>query len=143
MALNLMPLKNFWAIIFYIMMLSLGVDTMFAFFEYIGAAVEEYFPDKREILRMKIIGIYIFFGIIYCFGNGFYLTIFADEFISFNLIVSALFTPVFFVYFKDIKDLNNLILKETGDAMSYMNVIKYISIPFLSLLLLISFPLTV
>ena len=62
-------------------MLSLGVDTMFAFFEYIGAAVEEYFPDKREILRMKIIGIYIFFGIIYCFGNGFYLTIFADEFI--------------------------------------------------------------
>ena len=52
MAINLMPFKNFWAIIFYLMMLSLGVDTMFAFFEYISATVEEYIPGKREILRL-------------------------------------------------------------------------------------------
>ena len=32
MALNLMPFANFWAILFFIMMLLLGIDTMFAFF---------------------------------------------------------------------------------------------------------------
>ena len=36
-----------------------------------------------------------------------------------------------------------MILKETGEIMSYMNTIKYVSIPFLTVLLFISFPLTV
>ena len=51
MAINLMPFKNFWAIIFYLLMLSLGIDSMFGFFEFIGATIEEYIPGKREILR--------------------------------------------------------------------------------------------
>lgn len=31
MALSFLPLSNFWAILFFIMMLCLGVDTMFGF----------------------------------------------------------------------------------------------------------------
>ncbi len=40
-ALGMMPFTNFWTVLFYFMMLSLGIDTMFAFCEYISVSIEE------------------------------------------------------------------------------------------------------
>ena len=41
MALNLMPFTNLWAILFFVMMTCLGIDTMFGYNEYIFATLEE------------------------------------------------------------------------------------------------------
>lgn len=41
MALNLMPLSNIMSLLFYFMMLCLGVDTMFAFVEYLSNDFEQ------------------------------------------------------------------------------------------------------
>ncbi len=46
-AINTMPFKNLWAIIFYLMMLNLGIDTMFGFFENISVTLEEFSNHKR------------------------------------------------------------------------------------------------
>ena len=40
MALNMMPLSNLWAIIFFFMMINLGLDTIMAYVEYISSLFE-------------------------------------------------------------------------------------------------------
>jgi SNF family Na+-dependent transporter len=71
MALNMLPLSNIWAIIFFLMMICLGVDTMFSFLEFVCAVVEEYLHGKKETIRFIIVLVYSVIGIIFCFGNGF------------------------------------------------------------------------
>jgi SNF family Na+-dependent transporter len=70
-AIDTMPFKNLWAIIFYFMMLNLGIDTMFGFFENISVTIEEFFNHKRYILRFILIGCSTIMGSLFCFGNGF------------------------------------------------------------------------
>lgn len=53
MALNLMPLSNVWAILFYVMMACLGIDSMFGFFEYLSAFVELVIYEKRYDSQLR------------------------------------------------------------------------------------------
>ena len=41
MALKSMPWSNFWSVIFFFMMINLGLDTMFAYVEYISSLFEQ------------------------------------------------------------------------------------------------------
>ena len=71
MALSLMPFSNLWAITFYLMMICLGLDSMFGFIELVSTVVEEYIPGKREFIRFIICFVFCILGIPYCMGNGF------------------------------------------------------------------------
>jgi SNF family Na+-dependent transporter len=59
-----MPLSNIWAILFFIMMLSLGVDTVMAMIEIACVAAEEYIELRRELVRFIVVFLLILLGII-------------------------------------------------------------------------------
>ena len=48
-AINTMPWKNLWAVFFYFMMLNLGIDTMFGFYENVSVTLEEFFNYERNL----------------------------------------------------------------------------------------------
>jgi solute carrier family 6 (neurotransmitter transporter, taurine) member 6 len=48
MALNLMPFGNLWAVMFFFMMVCLGLDSMFAYVEYQCNTFEDLFKHYRK-----------------------------------------------------------------------------------------------
>ena len=70
-AINTMPWKNLWSVFFYFMMLNLGIDTMFGFYENVSVTLEEFFNYERKTIRFFLILFSIVVGSSFCFGNGF------------------------------------------------------------------------
>ena len=98
-ALSLLPMGNFFSIIFFLVFFMLGIDTMMGFLEAINAYIHDEFRDTfifekyiskhipefvinhvrifNKVVLILIIGI---FGIFYSFGFGFYLLQQIDKF---------------------------------------------------------------
>ena len=71
------------------MMLSLGIDSLFALFELICVVVEEFVEGKRELIRFKVMTAYAGVGLIYSFGNGFFNLVLIDSYVGFCFTISA------------------------------------------------------
>ena len=100
MALNMMPFKNLWAALFFFMMLNLGLDTIMSIVEYVCAIVEaSKFFKKYKIKKSIFRGILCLFlaltGQIFCYGNGFYVTLFFNNLITVLNIYCGLIVPIF------------------------------------------------
>ena len=52
--LGLLPGANFWAVIFFIMAVCLGIDSVFGFFDYYIKIAEDAFPLLRQKLRKEL-----------------------------------------------------------------------------------------
>lgn len=150
MALNILPWANLWAIVFFVMMLLLGIDTMFAFYEFVSYEVEltELFKKSnlsRELCRLIIGVVLSVVGLLFCMGSGFQNIVFADSYVGLLMIFSALAQPVFFLWHRDFSEVASLIYQHTGETVrpDMVFVIKYLSTSVLLLLLIISFPITI
>lgn len=58
--------KNFWAIIFFLMLVILGVDTVFGFLDYTMEFLLDAFPVILTKMRKEIFCIYVCFGCFIC-----------------------------------------------------------------------------
>ena len=75
--LNLLPGKNFWAIIFYLMFISLGVDSAFGYIDYFMEFLLDTWPGILKKMRKEVVCIFVVLtcwicGWIFCLGSGFY-----------------------------------------------------------------------
>ncbi|KAM3133192.1 hypothetical protein pb186bvf_014768 [Paramecium bursaria] len=84
-----MPWANFWCILFFIIMILLGIDTQFAFVEGISGTIEDIYLGELYLWKQKLtvqqlrlfvcMGIGLV-GIFYCTNIGFHLLHFVDIF---------------------------------------------------------------
>ncbi|KAM6980917.1 sodium- and chloride-dependent glycine transporter 2 [Aplochiton taeniatus] len=98
-ALTRLPLSPFWAIIFFLMLLTLGLDTMFATIETIVTSVSDEFPKylrKHKPLFTLICCLSFFFlGFPMITENGMYMLQLVDTYAaSYSLVIIAIFELV-------------------------------------------------
>uniref|UniRef100_A0A8C5M3Y1 Transporter n=1 Tax=Leptobrachium leishanense TaxID=445787 RepID=A0A8C5M3Y1_9ANUR len=104
-ALALLPGSNFWSILFFLMLFTLGVDTLFGNMEGITTAVLDEFPSLREWKRKTIfLGVLCFFfylmGLLLVTDGGIYWFTLIDAYsTSFGLIIITFFMCIGIAFF--------------------------------------------
>ncbi|KAF0042799.1 hypothetical protein F2P81_004136 [Scophthalmus maximus] len=98
-ALTRLPLSPFWAIIFFLMLLTLGLDTMFATIETIVTSVSDEFPKylrkHKPLFTLVCCACFFFLGFPMITENGMYMLQLVDTFAaSYSLVIIAIFELV-------------------------------------------------
>eukprot|EP00062_Callorhinchus_milii_P003799 gi/632941470/ref/XP_007885882.1/ PREDICTED: sodium- and chloride-dependent glycine transporter 2 [Callorhinchus milii] len=107
-ALTRLPLSPFWAIIFFLMLLTLGLDTMFATIETIVTSVVDEFPGylraKKPLFTLGCCVFFFFLGIPMVTRSGIYTLQLVDTYAaSYSLVIIAIFELVGISYLYGLK----------------------------------------
>ncbi|MDJ0773496.1 MAG: sodium-dependent transporter [Mastigocoleus sp. MO_167.B18] len=95
-ALSLMPLPWLFSILFFVMLLSLGIDSAFSIVEVLNGAI----LDKHKHLKPSVVSFWVCIagfiaGIIYTTRAGLYFLDITDHFLTnYNLILAAIFQVI-------------------------------------------------
>ncbi|XP_070206051.1 sodium-dependent dopamine transporter-like [Littorina saxatilis] len=93
-AISTLPGATFWAIIFFLMLLTLGLDSSFGGSEAIITALSDEFPllrQHRELFVLALFVLYFFVGLASCAEGGLYVVNLMDRFAAGYSILFAVF----------------------------------------------------
>uniref|UniRef100_A0A1B6MBJ9 Transporter n=1 Tax=Graphocephala atropunctata TaxID=36148 RepID=A0A1B6MBJ9_9HEMI len=97
-AIATMPGSIFWALIFFMMLLTLGLDSSFGGSEAIITALSDEFPvigRNREIFVACLFTLYFFVGLVSCAQGGFYFFHLLDRYAAgYSMLVAVLFEAI-------------------------------------------------
>ena len=104
-----MPLSPLWSVLFFVMMLSLGLGSMFASIESLIQAVQS-LPYLKRLYKFMIAGIicsaFFMLGTVFTFSNGPYLVQLVDQFSgSFAIFLLSFFELIGISWFYGVKNL--------------------------------------
>lgn len=102
-ALSKLPVSPLWAILFFFMLLTLGLDSQFAGIEVIITSLQDAFPQalksKRSIISTATCAIMFLLGLLCCTRSGIYWVTLMDQFCgSWVLLVAALLELIGLIY---------------------------------------------
>ena len=89
-ALAKLPLPWLFGVLFFLTLLTLGIDSAFSIVEGVVAAVVEKFEIRRVAALAVVCGLGFAGGLIYCTGNGLIYLDTTDHFINFGMVMGAL-----------------------------------------------------
>ncbi|XP_028179292.1 sodium-dependent dopamine transporter [Ostrinia furnacalis] len=97
-AIATMPGSTFWALIFFMMLLTLGLDSSFGGSEAIITALSDEFPPigrHREIFVACLFTLYFFVGLASCTNGGFYFFQLLDRYAAgYSILVAVFFEAI-------------------------------------------------
>lgn len=97
-AIATMPGSTFWALIFFMMLLTLGLDSSFGGSEAIITALSDEFPvikKNREIFVACLFSLYFFVGLASCTQGGFYFFQLLDRYAAgYSILIAVFFEAV-------------------------------------------------
>ncbi len=98
-AISKIPFASFFGVIFFLALLTFGIDSAFSMVESISGAMKSKFGMSREKATLLICIIGFFAGLIFTYGNGLYWIEIIDYSISnFALVIVGLFECILFGY---------------------------------------------
>ena len=98
-AISKIPFASFFGIIFFLALLTFGIDSAFSMVESIGGAIHDKFRTGKQKATFLICFIGFIFGIFLTYGNGLYWIEIIDYSISnFALVIVGLFECILFGY---------------------------------------------
>ena len=76
--LAMLPGSNLWSILFFLMLVTVGIDSIFATFDFMQVFLLSEFPVLRELMRKEVFAlvtviIYFTFGLMFCLQQGIYI----------------------------------------------------------------------
>mmetsp|Transcript_29966 Transcript_29966/g.40554 ORF Transcript_29966/g.40554 Transcript_29966/m.40554 type:complete len:204 (+) Transcript_29966:198-809(+) len=128
--LTLLPGSNFWSILFFVMLLTVGIDSIFATFDFISNFIFNEFPILKNRLRKEVFSLiicisYFFFGmVLFCKPQGIYMFELFDHYAVGLPLLFALNAEIIIVcYMFNINKLDTLMQRNTGERIPW--IIKY------------------
>ena len=147
-ALTLLPFSHFWAVLFFIMLFLLGMDTEFAFIEVVASHFEdERFLIKGKELKPEFLRLFITFAIfllgfvLYTRGGFYFMPIYDTYSVNLPVIVVVGLECLVVAWYFGWDKLTVLIRKYTNEEVpTYVQVMtKFAAIPILGILALVAF----
>jgi solute carrier family 6 (neurotransmitter transporter, dopamine) member 3 len=93
-SISILPFSQFWSIIFFLMLLTLGLDSSFGGSEAIITALSDEYPilrKKRELFVGLLFSFYLLVGIPSCTQGGYYIIEFMNNYAVMYSILIAVF----------------------------------------------------
>ena len=147
-AITLMPGSTFWAILFFVMLYFLGIDTEFCFLETVGGFCEDEKIKvfgrtlKTEVMRILIVVGFFCVGLLLYTKAGYYfLSVYDDYIVVIPMTLSVVMECLIFGWIHGTDDLADLIRKNVQEEIPPYAIfsIKYLALPILSIMLIGSF----
>ena len=132
--LNLLAGSNFWSVIFFLMLLTLGIDSVFSFFDHELQYFVDWFPIieqkmSREVYTALFIVISFLFSLIFCLESGYYTFDLFDSYAAKISLQTILLVELALIPWVFGMDKLNILLKErTGETIPKFVIIfvKYV-----------------
>jgi len=132
--LTMLPGSNIWSVVFFIMLVTVGIDSIFGTFDYMQNFLLTEFPVLKRKIRKEYFALilvvgYFTCGIMFTFKQGFYIFEIFDHY-SVGLPVLFLFTcEVYILGWKfSMSRLNELLMANTGESFTTFHIlnVKYL-----------------
>jgi len=113
--------SNFWAIIFFLMLVTLGVDSVFGMLDYSQQMFLDAFPIiltkmRKEFFCIIICTAMFIWSLMFCNQNGFYVFVLFDSYAcSLSLLTCLLIECIFFAWLFGVDKLEVLLKKQNGE----------------------------
>ncbi len=136
---NALPASRLFGVLFFLMLLTLGIDSAFSLTEAVSAGIMDKWKLSRKKVNFSIASIAFFIGLVFCMGSGLYWLDIVDRFMNnFGLIIVALLECIVLGYFYNLEELRQYANKNSEIRVGkWWNVLIKIVTP-LALLVLLS-----
>mmetsp|Transcript_29075 Transcript_29075/g.43834 ORF Transcript_29075/g.43834 Transcript_29075/m.43834 type:complete len:226 (+) Transcript_29075:930-1607(+) len=138
-----LSMSNFWSILFFLMLLLIGIDTVFGMFDFIIAYCWDFFELKNRMKKQMLVLIITSFiclcNVLFVTNNGWWFyALFSKHVGSFSLIFVLLAETYVIAYGFGFDNLDAIMYKKTGERIPniYKILIKYFAVPAMTLILL-------
>lgn len=149
-ALARMPAPQMWSVLFFFMLLCLGLNSQFAIVEVVVTSIQDGFPNwirkklvYHELLVLLLCGVAFFFGLPNIIQGGIYFFQLIDHYVAtISILFLAFFQIIAISWFYGVNRLTKNIKEMTSKRPSlYFQFCWFIAAPALLVVSLINFPL--
>lgn len=143
--LSMLPGSNIWAIIFFLMLIVIGIDSIFATFDFVMSFILSEYPIigrkcRKEIFSLILVACSFLFGLIFCLEQGIHIFELFDHYaVGLSLLFLELANTLILGWLVDMHKLDDLMFKSTGErfpkALFYVvryGLVAVMSISFIS-----------
>mmetsp|Transcript_31107 Transcript_31107/g.47520 ORF Transcript_31107/g.47520 Transcript_31107/m.47520 type:complete len:181 (-) Transcript_31107:266-808(-) len=139
-----LTLANFWSVMFFLMMMLIGIDSVFGQFDFFIAYCWDMFPELRKRYKKQtvVLVIAMFFcscGLLFVTNNGWwYFNLFSKNVGSFSIVFVMVSEMCVVTQYFGFEKLDAVMFHYTGETVPfYMKIcVKYVSIPLMSLVVI-------
>jgi len=139
--------SQFWSILFFVMLVNLGVDSVFGMLDFCQQIMFDAFPSIQEKMRREVFCIFvcIFFfiwSLMFCNQNGFYVFNLFNNYAAYiTLLALLLLECIFFAWVFGVDKLDILLQKSNGEYIPtpVKWIVKWFLPVFTSIMLYLAF----
>ena len=144
--LAMLPGSNLWAILFFVMLVTVGIDSIFATFDFMQVFLFSEFPILRTIVRKEVFALiivilYFTCGLMFCLQQGIYIFELFDHYaVGLPLLFLQLLNVIVIGWKFDLAKLDRLVTENTGEQFprAIYGLVKYVLLALMASVVVIA-----
>lgn len=144
---SLLPGSNIWAIVFFVMLIVIGIDSIFATFDFVMSFLKSEYPIIAQKLTMETFSLILvvsnfLFGLVFCLRQGIYVFQIFDHYaVGLPLIFLELANTLILGWKFDMKKLDGLMFDATGERFPkiFFYFVRYGLVTIMSISFVVGF----
>jgi len=139
--------SNFWAIMFFCMLFTVGIDSVFSMFDFSICYVYDFFPTIRQKMRREVYVLiytitFFLLGLFFVRENGYWLFTLFNNYAAYQTLLFLLVGEILIVgYYFGLDNLEALMMKRTGEKFPFFVkfMVKYVTLALATVIMVTSF----